>query len=252
MAAFTNFPYEIVETSGENALAMWEELKKAGRGAPIVLGNEEDLDNLLSFFEQPGLRRVEPVEEILAAAGKISFPDSLYQLREDERARTIAYLKQIGAAADFKDDERESLLDGWPDESHWPDEISGTPGLSVAYELISGEPKAKVHIALIPTDDPAAIPAYMHLGGWNECPSAAYHVAALRAWRDLYGAELIGMAFDTLNLRVSRSPATRKEALALARAQYFYCNDIVSQGVGSPSALAAYLMAHDWWYFWWD
>jgi hypothetical protein len=246
MAAFTNFPYEIVETSGENALAMWEELKKAGRGAPIVLGNEEDVDNLLSPFQQPGLWRVEPVEEILAASEKISCPDSLHQLRKDERARTIAYFRQIGAAASFEDDEREAPL------GNWPHEISNSAGLSVAYDLMSREPKAKVHIALIPTDDPTAIPAYMHFGGWNECPSAAYHVAALRAWRDLYDAELIGMASDTLNLRASRKPATREEALALARAQYLYCSDIVTQGVGSFSALAAELMAHDWWYFWWD
>jgi hypothetical protein len=44
MAAFANIPYEIVETNGENALATWEELKKAGRGAPVVLG-EDDLDS---------------------------------------------------------------------------------------------------------------------------------------------------------------------------------------------------------------
>ena len=38
MSTFADFPYEIVETSGENALARWEELKKAGRGSPVVLG----------------------------------------------------------------------------------------------------------------------------------------------------------------------------------------------------------------------
>jgi hypothetical protein len=56
----------------------------------------------------------------------------------------------------------------------------------------------------------------------------------------------------TLNVRVARRPATPEEALELARLQYEYCHDIVDQGVDTLSALAASLMAHDWWYFWWD
>ena len=30
------------------------------------------------------------------------------------------------------------------------------------------------------------------------------------------------------------------------------CNDIIDQGMGSYRALAAGLMASDWWFFWWD
>ena len=55
-----------------------------------------------------------------------------------------------------------------------------------------------------------------------------------------------------MNIRVERRPGTRDEALNLAREQYAYCNDIVDQGVGTLSTLAAELTAHDWWYFWWD
>ena len=50
----------------------------------------------------------------------------------------------------------------------------------------------------------------------------------------------------------ARKPATRDEAIALAHMQYAYCNDIVDQGTESISRLAAELMAHDWWFFWWD
>jgi hypothetical protein len=72
------------------------------------------------------------------------------------------------------------------------------------------------------------------------------------SWRDRYGIELVGMSFDTINVRVAAKPKTREEALALARDQYTYCADIVDQGVQTFSALAADLMANDWWYFWWD
>src|SRR5579863_482444 len=73
MATFANFPYEVVETSGENALAMWEELKNAGRGAPVVLG-EEELHNLLFPFDPSHQAKLTPIEEILAAAEPINFP----------------------------------------------------------------------------------------------------------------------------------------------------------------------------------
>jgi Domain of unknown function (DUF4253) len=33
----------------------------------------------------------------------------------------------------------------------------------------------------------------------------------MRTWRDRYGAELIGMSFDTINLRVATEPTTRVE-----------------------------------------
>jgi len=247
MAAFANFPFEIVETTGENALETWEGLKRAGRGAPIVLGGS-DLDNLLFPFDPRDKMQHRPVEEILAAADAISFPDDLRRLRWNERAEAAVYFKRIASVADFKDDDDEFE----PPLGEWPTETSHGLGLSAACDTLTGEPRPLVHIALIPTDDPTAIPAYMRFGNWNECPSAAYHVAALRAWRDRYGAELVGLGSDTIDLRVSRRPGTRDEALELARAQFVYCADIVHQGVGSYRALAAQLMASDWWFFWWD
>ena len=36
--AASNFPYKLVETTGERALATWAELKAQRDGAPIVLG----------------------------------------------------------------------------------------------------------------------------------------------------------------------------------------------------------------------
>ena len=244
MTAFANFPYEIVETDGENALAVWEELNTAGRGSPIVLG--EDIDNLLAVFDPAEQAQLLPVEDILAAADAISFPDGLRKLRWDELAEAQLYFKQIASLADFKGEEDEAPL------GEWPAATSYGYGLSVAWDPRTGQPRSTVRIALIPTDDPTAIPAYLRWGNWNSCPPPAYHVAALRAWRDRYGAELVGLSADVINLRVSRKPATREDALELARAHYVYCNDIIDQGVGSYRELAAGLMASDWWFFWWD
>ncbi len=245
MAGFADFPYEIVETTGEDALAKWEELKRAGRGVPLVLG-EDELDNLLFPFDPSDRARLTPIEAILAAAKAIDFPADLYKRRRDECAEAKLYFRQIASLADFNDEECDAPLGEWPAETGYGS------GLSVVEDFATRQPRPTAHIALIPTDDPTAVPAYMQFGNWNECPPPAFHVAALRAWRDRYGAELVGLSADVVNLRVSRRPATREEALELARAQYFYCNDIIDQGMGSYRALAAGLMASDWWFFWWD
>jgi hypothetical protein len=55
-----------------------------------------------------------------------------------------------------------------------------------------------------------------------------------------------------VDLRVARRPDTREQALELAREHYAYCNDIVDQGEGTLSPLAACLIADERWNFWWD
>ena len=241
--AFANFPFEIVETSGENALAQWENLKAAGRGVPVVVGN---IGGILEPFsaDQHATRR--PVQETLAAANSIRFPEGLFKMRRDENFAALEVLRKLDSSSDVDDEEHEPPL------GEWPTATSGSPGLSVADDILTSRPLPKVHIVLIPTADATTVPAHLHWGNWNACPAPEYHVAALRHWRDRYGAELVGLDMDTLNLRVARKPTTRDEAIALARLQYAYCNDIVDQGMDSLSALAAQLMAHNWWFFWWD
>lgn len=242
--ALANFPFEIVETKGESAFATWQELKAAGRGAPVVVGT--DVGNVLEPFHPQWPRR--SVAECLSAASAINFPEDLFSMRLDQRAAALAAPHEYHPAypAYRLEDEHEAPL------GEWPTEESRSTGLSIAHDLMTGEPFPKVYIVLVPTNDSTTIPAHLHWGSWNECPTPEYHVAALRHWRDTYGAELVGLGRDTIDLKVARKPATRDEAIQLARVQYAYCNDIVDQGTGSYSVLAAELMAHDWWFFWWD
>jgi hypothetical protein len=231
--ALENFPLKLIATTGEEAFAKWQELKSAGQGSPVVLGCDDDESYgfgnlLLPFGPRPShIPPPEPVEETLRLAAGIRFPDDLAESENSDEP----YDPPLG---------------------EWPDEPPSFEGVSVAYDILTGEPFRKVFIGLAPTDDWTTIPAYLRWGGWNACPGAEHHVAALRMWRDRYGAELVGMSSDTINLRVAKRPKTQEEALSLARDQYIYCPDLIDQGVQSYRALAAGLMANDWWYFWWD
>ena len=185
--ALANFPFEIVETRGEDALAKWQALKTAGRGVPVVVG---DLDGVLEPFSPGYAETLKPVQETLAAAGVISFPQDLAQMRHDRNVATLEMLRKMGDSVDL-DDEAFQVRE--PPLGEWPPSPSGSPGLSVAYDILTGQPLPKVHIVLVQTDDPPTVPAHLHWGDWNACPAPAYHVAALRHWREHYGAELVGL-----------------------------------------------------------
>ncbi|TCU67283.1 uncharacterized protein DUF4253 [Bradyrhizobium sp. R2.2-H] len=258
--ALESFPLRLIETTGDQALAKWEELKSAGAGCPVVLGADDSrgsFGNLLTPFGPNGPLVASPpsVEEILRRAAEIRLPEDVVKRKQADREEAIKQLRKLSANNPNRSlDATIAAMERAqpePQIGEWPIATGPGIGLSVARDL-KGEPFPKVYIGVAPTDDWTTIPAHLRWGGWNGCPTAEYHVAALRSWRERYGVELIGINSDTLNLRVSIKPKTREEALALAREHYTYCPDIVDQGTGSLSSLAAELMANDWWFFWWD
>lgn len=238
------YPYPILTVPGRVAVAEWEKLKRAGQGWPVIIGDDEALGRMLEAFtiddpsiypssdevagEWPASRSV---EEILTAADTIDVTSELQRRFEEE----------------FGPDGLEPEPGEWPE----PGEVGGS-GLTVHTDILTQRVFAKVHLTVLPTDDPTAVPAYLRWGGWNECPPPEVHVAVHRKWREQYGAQIVGISSDTINMRVARRPASREEALALAREQYLYCSDLIDQGTETLEVLAASLMADDWWYFWWD
>lgn len=274
--ALERFPFKLVETAGDKALATWQELKAAGQGSPVVLAGDETspLGSLLDPFGPDAPEDFSPsaVEKTLRLAAGIKFPDDLARQKADEtvaslrdfKSRLAAHpdmrlpvIKEVrdGKAHTLSREEIIAMMTREPQDpalGEWPATPEPSIGLSVVRDILTNVPFPKVYVGIAPTDDGTAIPAYLRWGGWNECPHAEYHVAALRVWRERYGAELVGISGNTINVKVATRPKTREEALALAREHYVYCADIIDQGYPSYSALAAYLMANDWWYFWWD
>jgi hypothetical protein len=267
--ALANFPFKLIETTGDQALTKWQEPKSSGGGCPVILGGDS-FHNLLVPFG-PNVPPSLSADAILKLAADVTFPEDLAKRRKaDREAATARLMATLGANPNMplpqitetkngstRTLSREETIAAMmqerrdPPVGDWPAAPEPSIGLSVAGNM-SGQPLSKVFVSIVPTDDWTTIPAHLRWGNWNDCPAAEYHVAAMRTWRDRYGAELIGMSSDTLNVRVATKPATREEALALAHDQYIYCADIVEQGAQTYSALAAYLMANDWWYFWWD
>lgn len=112
----------------------------------------------------------------------------------------------------------------------------------------SSKPPKTVHIGLLDIAEPWQMFAHLGWGGSDSHFQCALH----RRWQEEWGAEVIVLQESMIECRVLRPPQTRKDAMRLAREQYFYCGDIVSQGAGSVLELADALLDRNTWFFWWD
>lgn len=236
-----SLPFAHLTVAGQDALALVERLRAEGRGWPIVIGDD---DALRRTCDQLALDDT-GVDAILERGREIRHPEALFAAQAEEREDFLRMLAEDGEDLPEEDDDQVEVGD-------WPTETGASPGLAVAYDAVSRQPLPAAHVVLLPTQDGTEAPAYLNWGGWNACPAPELHVAALRSWKARYGAEVVGMSGHVISVRVQRRPTTQEEALELARELYAYCPDIVDQGVGTLSNLAAELMAHDWWFFWWD
>lgn len=256
-AMLQQFPFPLVKCAGADALAKWTELRAKGNGYPVVIGDAEKLAGLAETLQFNGEDGRSP-EDALEKASSFRFP-------EDYRARLSAEAEAF--RKEYANDPRfAEALDEENSESAWETYVTGdwpegrpvSTGLTVATsfgmkdgEFTSGIAE-EVHIAILPTDDWTAAFAYLGFGGWNANPFPHEHVAAFRRWNEKHDLELVGMSADELNLRCRRRPASRADAMSLARELYELCPDLLEQGAPSAEALAAQLMGDEWWYFWWD
>lgn len=220
-----SFPFRVLEVSGSEAVVKLAELEAEGEGFPVILGNAENLNRVTELFESNTV----PVETLIDTARRID-PANWFVERQ---ASDPEYY--------------EIQEDQWPEE----DPEAGA-GLSSHRDVLTGEYFPKVNIAIIPAPESWMIPCYLGIGGWNECPDASEHAALFKYWGEKFGATVVCIADDVIEMKVTRPPTTRAAALELAREQYLYCADIVDQGTETIEALAATLLNAEVWFFWWD
>ncbi len=215
---------------GDVALERWrrarDEAEENGRW-PLLLGPAVIAESVLHQAQDPDRRSP---AAILAEADRLDVRALFARWAED----TVD-----------PDDEDDDVVGEWPDEPPGEDAAE-------ADGLLGGVSDDEVLIILMPTPSGWQAPAWLNWGGWNACPRPEEHVAVLKHWHATHGAELVSMTTDQAMFRVARPPATRAGALAIAEDHFAYCPDIVLQGVGTISNLAAMLIDGPTWTFWWD
>ncbi len=217
------FPCEIIRVSGAQALTEYQRLKNESGFMPVILGDEAAMQSLL-----------EPIEYL---------PESFAQLIE--QAQTLDVLEWLEKRQAQDPEYYDLTLGEWED-------LSPATELSVQIDISTGKPFTQVLIALIPVSESWQIPAFLKIGGRNDCPTASEHAALFKYWDELYGIRVAGIVWDVLELEVLRPPTDKQQALLLAQQQFIYCPDIVYQGTQSIAALASTLLNGRVWFFWWD
>lgn len=222
----------LVDVAGADTLAAWLKLRdlaaETGRW-PVIVGDMDEvnlvLEPLRSDFDPAETVRlaleIDPVRWL--EEQREADPDLYSPLREEPVIRDRVF-----------------------------QETASRQELVLHLDVQTGEAYERVGIVLVPAGRSWEAPAWLNYGGWNECPSPEVHVALLRSWHERYGAEVLSMGPETIELAVSRPVTDREEALALADEHFLYCYDIVVQGTETLDRLAAHLLDATVWYFWWD
>lgn len=212
---------------------------------PVVLGDDEELEALLEVVADEDRSQ----QDILDQAEQIGVPEWVEARYQEYQALMAEFADELDE--EEQDDELATEADFEAEEA--ADEADLSPRLStIAYDILSGEAKEKVHIGLLPLTQAWQVPAFLKIGNWNECPDAAVHVAFFKYWYEQYGAVVTAISSDTIEFSVARPPETIEQARILAHQQYMYCADIVDQGVETEENLAHTLLNADNWFFWWD
>jgi hypothetical protein len=224
-------PIYRVAVDGARAVAVWDQLRQQADRIgywPVIMGDESD-------FERHELLLDDAAERV-ASTGQSGIAEAL----EAALALDVPAWFAARAAEQATYLDMEELTDDWPEDESPQDTfvipVSGTSNV----------------IALAPVREAWQVPVYLRWGGWNECPDPSEQAAIMKRWGERYGAEVIGMSGDQVEMRVARPPQDREGALALAHEQFVFCTDNVTQGTQTIEALAASLLGAHVWHFWWD
>jgi hypothetical protein len=233
---------KIIEVPGDKAMQELTKLlaTKATTGLhPVWFGGSSDIAHIAKQHSQ-----VKNHDRVIAKSMKVDINEMLADFYSPDSWDGEPREEELAEDAWVLEEKQETN----EEPGNETDEETGEEGFEdVALELAcSKNPPKTVHIGLLDIAEPWQMFAY--LGGSR----SDFNCAIFRRWQKEWGAEVIVLQESTIECRVMRPPQTRKDAMRLAREQYFYCSDIVSQGAGSVLELANVLLDCDSWFFWWD
>lgn len=109
----------------------------------------------------------------------------------------------------------------------------------------------QVTLALVPAAGGWEVPALLAWAGAETIGiDGPAHLAVLHLWHEVYGAELVSLGLDQLELLADRPPVDARGAFELAVQQYAYCPALMDNLVPAIGALAATLLGRHWYLDW--
>jgi len=220
---------------GSSALAVWEALRERHPRTglwPVILGADAQVVDQLTWRvemlarQSPGIADLNDAPDIAEL-----FDQWIAKVSDDgyltDVPRHLARLEQDGPAIRARLAER-------PDHA--------------AVRAITGE---TVTIALVPAAGGWEVPALLAWSGAErDNISGPEHLAVLHYWHEVYGAELVSMGLERLEMLVQQPPEDARGVFELAVQHYAYCPALMDNLAPAMGALAATLYGRHWLFDW--
>lgn len=139
------------------------------------------------------------------------------------------------------------ILGPWPENVVDPEDFSRSLENQEFYETFRN-----MLLCFLPVEQSWEVPALLRFGGWNDCPLPVEHTCIHLSWYKRYGAEIVTLCPDGMEMFVPHPPTTLQECRRLALEHLAYNADGLSQEGWSLTDLVAHLSHDRFWHFWWD
>ena len=156
---------------------------------------------------------------------------------------------------DLEEDEEETAKLLAPFSRSFPGMAPAASGLAgpAALEEAVASLNQPMRIGLVAAGRPAdTLVSIGWQGAANYHGTAAPLTVVLRSWEERFGATVMHVGFDTVDLLVERPALSQQAALAVSAEHFAFCMDNIYQGVGSIQEYARGLTGATRWSFWWD
>ena len=176
---------------------------------------------------------------------------------------------ELGAPVESWELSAGAVLERWwdaPEEEDVEDEFgddvpSAFPGLApatterVSIDVLEAQVRElrDRRVALVPAERHGDVPSRIGWGGAvNPGFSAQGLTTVLWSWEVRFGALLVQIGDQTMDVFVSRPVVQPDHAWRVACEHFAFCPDIVTQGIGSIDGHALDVLGSTRWSFWWD
>lgn len=216
---------------GPDALATWRALRDRHERSglwPVLLGSDPMVADQLTWRLDMMARDAPGIPEVadVTPAPEL-FEEWMGDPAQDDYLNDVPrHLARLEADADAI----RARLTERPDEA--------------AVQSLAGSP---VQVALVPAAGGWEVPALLAwAGAERDDIGGADHLSVLSFWHEQYGADLVAIGLERMELLVARPPEDARSAFGLAVQQYAYCPALMDNLVPALGALAATLFGRHW------
>lgn len=184
--------------------------------------------------------------------GPSSDPINLWH-DEELWPKAIADIDALDAADVLAERRRELMRDDEEALSLAPAGTTDADADAVARHMAEGLGEVDSWIlGLVPADRGAdTLTVAGWAGPWNHIRTVEVS-AVVRSWEERFGARVVAVGYDVLDLSVAAPPTTIEHARQVAAEHYAFCPDNIWQGIGDFEEYASSLVGAQRWQFWWD